>query len=513
MALAPEKQSANQATIFKARETTLQTIAADAAFETREPNSFSDFGGEPTMVARRPFSQTRQRRKGSSVDQDVAAGWNEDFTAHNMQSVFDGFMFAAIRSKPVAAISAADSLTGVFTVDDSTGFVDGTLVLIKGLADAADNGLKRVTAAADGTHFTIGAINSDEAAATATAEVVGFEFDAGDISMALSTGGFQLISATFDMTTFGLIPGEWVAIGGDGVGAQLGDVANALSGFARIGVDGLTSVGNDRITFDKSTFTPADDDGVGDTLRIFFGNVIRNEDDPDNIVKLTDTIERPLGRDADGRMSEVMFGATPNEITWNSPLANLVNVDVAYVCMTKERRPGSVGLLAGSGATTLAKALGEDGWNTSRNLYRARMSIVDPETLNPTPLFGKVTEWSMTINNNVSPDKAQGVYGAFDTTEGMFEVDAEFTTYFRDHAAGDAIDNDADVTFDAIYTKRNVGFVMDLPLVGTGGGRPEVEQDQAIMLPITNAAAESPFGHTLLVNWLPYIPSYLNATG
>lgn len=509
MALAPEKQSANQATVFKAREATLQTIAADAAFETREPNSFSDFGGEPTMVARRPFSQTRQRRKGSSVDQDVAAGWNEDFTAHNMQSVFDGFMFAAIRSKPVAVISAAASATGVFTVDDSTGFVDGTLVLIKGLSDAADNGLKRVVAAADGTHFTIAGINSDEAAANATAEVVGFEFDAGDLSMAVTTGGFQLISAAFDMTTFGLIPGEWVAVGGDEATSRMGGL-QTLSGFARIAVDG---VADDRLTFDKSTFTPADDDGAGDTLRVFFGNVIRNEDDPDNIVKLTDTIERPLGRDADGRMSEVMFGATPNEITWNSPLANLVNVDVAYVCMTKARRPGSEGLLAGSGATTLAKALGEDGWNTSRNLYRARMAIIDAETLNPTPLFGKVTEWSMTITNNVSPDKAQGVYGAFDTTEGLFEVDAEFTTYFRDHAAGDAIDNDADVTFDAIYSKRNVAFIMDLPLVGTGGGRPEVEQDQAIMLPITNAAAESPFGHTLLVNWLPYIPSYLNATG
>jgi len=512
MALAPEKQSANQATIFKAREETIQTISATAAFETREPNSFSDFGGELTMVARRPFSQTRQRRKGSSVDLDVAAGWNEDFTASNMQSVFDGFMFAAIRSKPVAAISAADSGTGVFTVDDSTGFVDGTLVLIKGLADAADNGLKRVTAAADGTHFTIADINSTEAGANATAEVVGFEFDADDVSMALSTGGFRLISAAFDMTTFGLIPGEWVAIGGDEATSRMGGL-QTLSGFARIAVDGLTSAGDDTITFDKSTFTPANNDGGGDTLRIFFGNVIRNEDDPDNIVKLTDTIERPLGRDADGRMSEVMFGATPNEITWNSPLANLVNVDVAYVCMTKARRPGSEGLLAGSGTTTLSPAPGEDGWNTSRNLYRARMSIVDPTTLNPTPLFGKVTEWSMTITNNVSPDKAQGVYGAFDTTEGMFEVDAEFTTYFRDHAAGDAIDNDADVTFDAIYSKRNVAFIMDLPLVGTGGGRPEVEQDQAIMLPITNAAAESPFGHTLLVNWLPYIPSYLNATG
>ena len=504
--MAGDKQSSNQATVFKTREVALQEIAVPAVFETREPNSFADFGGEPTQVARRPFSQSRQRKKGSNVDIDNAAGWNEDFTFNNMQSVLDSFCFAEIRTKPKTTATAAIAATDKFTVADSAGFVANTLVLVKGFRDSANNGLKLVGAAGAG-EITVGNGLSDEAGATATIEVVGHRFPNADMALSIVGGKVRLTSAAMDMTTFGLIPGEWVVIGGQEAANSFGP---ANRGFARIGVDGITE---DYIDFDKTTFVPVADDGADTGLDLYFGPVLKNEDDPDLIVKLTDTIERPLGRDDDGRMSEVITGATANELTWTSPLAALVNVDVAYVGMKHIKRPGSEGLLSADAGNTLTKALGEDGWNTSRNLYRARMAVVDPETLNPTPLFGKVTEWSVTINNNVTGDKAQGTYGAFDTTEGGFDVDGEFTAYFKDMRAGQAIDDDADVTFDAIYSKKNMAFILDLPLVALGGGRPNVEQDTAIQLPLTTAAAESPFGHTVLFNWLAYVPNYANATG
>lgn len=504
--MAGDKQSSNQATVFKSREVALQEIDNPAIFETREPNSFADFGGEPTLVARTPFSQSRQRKKGSSVDIDNAAGWNEDFTFNNMQSVFDSFCFAAARTKPKTTATAAVAADDTYTVASETGFVANTIVLVKGFSNPANNGLKVVASNAAG-EITVGNGLVDEAGAEATIEVVGHRFANADMALTIIGGKIRLTSAAMDMTTFGLIPGEWCVIGGQ-------EAANSFAptnrGYARIGVDGVTA---DYLEFDKMAFTPLADAGADTALDLYFGTVIKNEDDPDLIVKLTDTIERPLGRDDDGRMSEVITGATANELTWTSPLAALVNVDVAYVGMKHIKRTGADGLLALNGTNELNKALGEDGWNTSRNLFRARMAILDDATLNPTPLFGKVTEWSVTINNNVAGDKAQGVYGAFDTTEGSFDVDGEFTAYFKDMRAGQAIDDDADVTFDAIYSKKNMAFVLDLPLVALGGGRPNVEQNTAIMLPLTTAAAESPFGHTVLFNWLAYVPNYALATG
>lgn len=504
--MAGDKQSSNQATVFKTREVALQEIDDPAIFETREPNSFSDFGGEPTQVARRPFSQSRQRKKGSSVDLDVTAGWNEDFTFNNMQSVFDSFCFAEIRRKPKTAATAVVAATDVITVADSGPFAVGSIVLVKGFVNSPNNGLKYVSAKAGGS-ITVGDGMVDEAGATATVELVGHRFVAADMALTVVGNKARITSATMDMTTFGLIPGEWVVVGGEAVPNGFG--ANNR-GYARIGVNGVTE---EYIEFDKTTFAAAGNAGVGISLDLFFGPVLKNEEDPDFIVKLTDTIERPLGRDDDGRMSEVITGATANELTWTSPLANLVNIDVGYVGMKHIKRKGVDGLLSLEAPNEVTKALGEDGWNTSRNLYRARMSIVDADTLNPTPLFGKVTEWSVSINNNVTGDKAQGTYGAFDTTEGGFDVDGEFTAYFKDMNAAQAIDDDADVTFDAIYSKKNMAFILDLPLVALGGGRPNVEQDTAIMLPLTTAAAESPFGHTLLFNWLAYVPDYALAKG
>lgn len=504
--MAGDKQSSNQATVFKSREVGLQELPANPIFETREPNSFADFGGEPTMVARTPFSQSRQRKKGSSVDLDVTAGWNEDFTFNNMQSVFDSFCFAEARRKRSVVATAAVAADDTLAIADSTGFAVGTIVLVTGFSNSANNGLKVVSAVAAG-QITVGDGLADEAGASAIVEVVGHRFVGGDMALSIVGGKVRITSATMDMTTFGLIPGEWIVVGGQAA-------ANAFSttsrGFARIGVNGVTE---DYLELDKTAFLPGATDGAGIALDVFFGTVIKNEDDPDLIVKLTDTVERPLGRDDNGRMSEVITGATANELTWTSPLAALVNVDVAYIGMKHIKRTGEDGLLTAEAGTTLEKALGEDGWNTSRNLYRARMAVIDPATLNPTPLFGKVTEWSVTINNNVSGDKAQGTYGAFDTTEGSFDVDGEFTAYFRDMAAGQAIDDDADVTFDAIYSKKNKAFILDLPLVALGGGRPNVEQNAAIQLPLTTAAAESPFGHTVLFNWLSYVPNYALATG
>ena len=504
--MAGDKQSSNQATVFKSREVALQELPANPIFETREPNSFGDFGGEPTQVARRPFSQSRQRKKGSSVDLDVTAGWNEDFTFNNMQSVFDSFCFANPRVKPKTTATAAQAATDIITVANSGPFAVGSIVLVKGFVNSPNNGLKYVSAKAAGS-ITVGDGLVDEAGAAATVEVVGHRFVAADMALTVVGNKARITSATMDMRTFGLTPGEWVVVGGEQVVNGFG--ANNR-GYARIGVNGITE---DYIEFDKTTFAAAGNAGVGITLDLFFGTVIKNEEDPDLIVKLTDTIERPLGRDDDGRMSEVITGATANELTWTSPLANLVNIDVGYVGMKHIKRKGVDGLLAAEAGTTLTKALGEDGWNTSRNLYRARMAVVDPNTLNPTPLFGKVTEWSVSINNNVTGDKAQGTYGAFDTTEGGFDVDGEFTAYFKDMRAGQAIDDDADVTFDAIYSKKNMAFVLDLPLVSLGGGRPNVEQNAAIQLPLTTAAAESPFGHTILFNWLSYVPTYALATG
>lgn len=590
-----EKQDANLVGFYKAREASLGVLPAAPIWLTREPNSFDDLGGEYTKVARRPFSPSRQRKKGSVTDLDADGGYNEDLTQNNMQSELEEFFFAALRrtaedivaapfSEDFTVTAATDILTvnghglvtgdgpfqvastttlpagltaatdywvieatvntfkvatsyanalagtavditdagtgthtitrtvPVATADDSytlnhvpASLLAGSLILASGYAIATNNGLKLVSTVAAPKITVSTNLTNETPPAGAKVKVVGFQFTAGDLEMTAAVGNTFILSTTTQaLDVLGLIPGQWVFIGGGEAGDSFVDAGEPVTGYARIAVDGISE---NAIAFDKSTFTPFTTDGAGKTVRLFFGDLVKNEDDPDLIKRFSSTIERTLGRDDNGIQSEFLTGAVANELTWNSPLANLVNLDLSYIAQKANTRNGTLGPLSRRPGNTIVKALGEDAFNTSSNIFRLRMALVDPNTLNPTPLFARVTEWTLTVANNVASSKAQGVLGGFDTTVGNFDVDGEFTAYFSTVEAIHAVQCNYDLTFDAIYAKQNAGVYIDIPLIGLGGGRLDIEQDAAIMLPLETAAAESPFGHTALIGWFSYLPN------
>jgi len=497
-----EKQDANLVGFYKIREAQLGVVPATGAWQTREPNSFDDLGGDYTKTARKTFSPSRQRKKGSTTDLDVDGGYNEDLTQNNMQTELEEFFFAEMREQTFLSGVAADAATNDYTVASSAGLIAGHIVLAKGFDETANNGVHVLNGVTDGTHVSVAGPLADEAgAASQTLEVVGFQFTAGDVSIDVVGGKAVLTSAAVDMNDFGLIPGQWVF---------LGDSSNAAYRFA--GVEPfyarVYSISDDgsEVRFDKTTMAVVTDAGAGQTVRIFFGPCIRNEEDPDLIKRFSSVIERTLGRDDDGVQSEYLTGAVANELTWNSPQAGLVNLDMSYIGQKANTRTGAEGPLSARADNTRLTALGEDAFNTSSNIYRLRLAVIDPNTLNPNPLFARVTEWSATFNNNVSSAKAQGVLGGFDTITGNFDVDMECSAYFTTVEAIHGVKCNWDVTFDAIYAKQNAGVYMDIPLLSLGGGRLEIEQDAAIMLPLENAAAESEFGHTALIGWFAYLP-------
>ena len=494
--MAVEKQDANLVGFYKKREATLGLVPATGPWQTREPNSFDDLGAEYTKVARRPFSPSRQRKKGSTTDMDADGGYNEDLTQNNMQTELEEFFFAAIRATPTQTNVAAVAATDDYTVTNSGGFLSGSIVRASGFTNAANNGIKTLNGITDATHVSTADPLVDEAAGTGKKlKVVGFAFATADIDLSLPTGQVMLTATAADFTDFEhLVEGSWVFY-------DHGDEANV--GYARIALNGITE---ETLTFDKTTWSPVADDGTGMDSKIYFSDVIKNEDDPDLIVRYSSVMERTLGRDDNGVQSEYLTGAVASEMTWTSPLANLVNLDLAYIGQRAGLRTGLEGPLSRRADNTIVPALSEDAFNTTSNLYRLRMAMIDPATLNPSPFFARVTEWSGTINNNVSSAKAQGVLGGFDTTVGNFDVDAEVTAYFSTVGVIHAVKCNWDVTFDAIYAKQNAGVYLDFPLISLGGGRLDIEQDAAIMVPLQAAAAESPFGHTLLVGWFDYLP-------
>jgi hypothetical protein len=245
--------------------------------------------------------------------------------------------------------------------------------------------------------------------------------------------------------------------------------------------------------------------GTAKTIRIYVGTVIRNELDPALIKRRSYNIERQLGMGQTATQAEYLEGAVPNEFTLNIPQADNLNADLAFIACDNSQRSGDVGDEIKTG--TRVPSLGEDAFNTSSNIYRMKLSVVDPAASNPTSLFGYATEADIVINNNASPAKAIGVLGAFDVNVGNFEVTGSITAYFTTVEAVRAVRNNADVGYSVIAASNNAGFVFDIPLLGLGGGRATVEKDNPIMLPLEANGAQNAAGYTMMYVNFSYLPN------
>lgn len=472
-------------------------------WDLMEPNSYDDFGSEVTTVAREPLNPSRQRKKGTVVDLDASGGFQQDFTETGLLKVLQGFLFADAHipadTKPLHGTPVV--ITGVVAADNEytaasglTRFAIGDLVLASGFALAASNGLKTVVAAAAGALEVSEAVGN-EASPPSSGRLmkVGKRIAASELSVTVSSGQVVIGSVTFDFTTLGLVPGSWIFFGTD----TNKFAADANNCFAR--VDSITANTMVLGKTSKQMVTAAAGPAVDILLPVF----IRNEPDPNNIVRRSYQIERTLGRDSAGVMSEYLIGAMANEFTLNVEQAALLTADMAFVAMDNEQRPGAIGVKPGTRPSLVA----EDAYNSTSDIRRFKMSLVSADS-NPAALFGYATEMTVEINNNVSANKAIGVLGAFSMTAGMFEVGGSATVYFSNIAAVQAVRNNADVTLDLIMVKNNGGWIFDVPLLALGDGRLNVEANSPITLPLETNAAESDLGHTLMVARFPYLPDF-----
>lgn len=503
----PNKIDSNVTGLSFAEETTLGVLPGTPDWYILEPNGYDDFGGSVATIARNPINAGRQRKKGVVTDLDAAGGFNSDLTQTNLKRLMQGFMFADMREK--ATINPINGVQEAVTNVDGTAeeydmaasadnFTVGELILATGFSEAANNGLKEVTGITGVIGVVVAENLVDEPAppAAATLRAVGVVGAGGDLDVDASGSLPALTSTILDFTTLGLIPGEWIYIGGDSAALAFAGAEN--NGFARI-----NTIAAARLEFDKTDSTMTTEASTTETVQLFFGDVIKNEADPALQIRRSYNLERQLGDDGVGTQSEYLVGAVPGEFTLNVAQADKITIDLSFVATNNEQRTGTLGVKSGN-RPTLAES---PAFNTSSDFSRTKLALVDAADSNPVALFAFVTDFTVSINNNVSPNKAVGVLGAFDVTAGTFEVGGSMTAYFADVTATQAVVNNSDVTQDFIVAKDNAGIAFDIGLIALGDGRASVEQDQAITLPLEVAAGVNKFNHTLLVVFFDYLPT------
>jgi hypothetical protein len=536
----------NKTSLSYAEEASLSTLPANPTWHPLEPNSYSSFGGDLKTTTREPITATRQRAKGTVTDLDVTAAFNTDVTQDNLTRLLQGFFFAKAHEKfktqPINGTAIA--LTGAVAASQEITAAAGlgavaidTLIKPSGFANAANNGLFRVTAAAAG-ELTLASYVSggaavplvDEAAPPAAAllEAVGVALH-GDVLLygPGSNGGATIqpylsSAANVDFTTLGLLPGEWVYLGD--ADDTLGDAAATEYNF--LSADGtkrnrgycrILSIAPTKLTFDIAIGAQTWVQGSGANgscpvpasgfVSLYFGTVIRNEPVAANIVRTTYTLQRFLGQNADNQSQlEYVSGAVPNEFSLTIPSNNKLTSDLTFVGMDTQQE--AIAQLPG----TYLGLFSEPAFNTSQDVFALLLYIIDAAQTQQQPLFAYATDQKITINNNTKPNKAIGVVGAIEASVGNFDVSGTLTCYFDDIAAIQAVRNNTDVGLTNIFAKQNSGMIIDLPLLTLAMPGVKVEKDKPIMADITQTAAPRPDAtnllyYTALYNQFTYLPA------
>lgn len=501
-----DHQSGNLSGLYEAEETSPGVLPASPVWHEREPNSYSDFGGAYSMVQRKPIKKDRQFTKGEVSDNSPTSGFTEDLTARNMRRKMQGFLYADAREKPTTfplngtqiPITLVDSATKQYRAAAGlTIFKVGHIVQPVGFASAANNTVGIVTAVA-ATSITIGAgtlVQDAAPSSTAFLEAVGFAYAAAAVALTLPTGRV-LLTMPAGVNTHGITLGEWIGV----------------VGFANPFYGRVSAFSDTTIEFDKTRgVTPVADPGTGKTISLYFGTVIRNEDDPTLIKTRSYTHERQYGVGAGQVQSVGVRGAQCNQMTLTVPSPGQdakVTVEMSHIALSSFERTTVEGPLTSVSGSILAAA-NDPCFKPGLDVFTHKLTVIDETTLNPTALVAYNSEASVVINNNLAGNKAIETFGNSGINVGEFSVSGSVTAYWTSVAATRAVRQGAELTWDLILTKANRAVIFDIASLGLGNGRETVEANTPIKLPLDTAAGKGKFGYTLLTTFLRYVPSAL----
>lgn len=461
-----------------------------------QPNSFKDWGAKTKRVERNPIDTNRQRQKGTIVDLDSAVAFETDLTLEAFIDFAEGFVFSTFKGGTVFKPTAVTA-TG-YTVASGGALPDNTLVLARGFANAANNGLKVLAGTSTATEIkTTGLVVEAAIPPTqnATVEVCGFQFATGDAQ--INAGG-NLITTTKDLTAFGLLPGQAVWVG---------DKANALFQFATAADYGLArvkaAVTTNLLQLDKKATTFSADTGTGKTIRLFYGRFVRNvATDHADFLERSFTFEaafKNLATPGPGDEYEYAKGNYCNKLEFNLPLADKAAMSIECVGTTTDVPTGS----RLSGAASPVVPVQNVALSTSSDIARLRVTEVDETGI--TTDFKALT---FALNNNVSGEKVLGQLGPKYLNYGDFEVDMDANLIFTNSAVITAIRNNRTISMDFLVRNSDGAIYTDVPSMTLDDGGKEFPANESVNIKVKGMAhQDATFGHSVGISIFPYLPA------
>lgn len=380
-----------------------------------------------------------------------------------------------------SVITGVAATGGVITVTTGPAFAVGHLLRTSGFTNAGNNGLFAVTTASATVPAVGNTLLTDEAAppATARVKVVGLQGASGDIA-AVADG---LTSTTLDFTTLGLAVGQWIKIGATGNGFRLATAT--CNGWARV-----TAIAAHKLTLDNLPTGWATDDGSGKTLRVFFGDTIKN-----GVTQFSETLERGfLAQAVPSFLVQRGMVAGQGEFTFESE--QLATWVMTFTGLTGELTTTSLDD-APEAATT--NRIMSAAVNVGR-IAEGGVAIGGPNF---------IKSLKLTLNNNLralTAIRGDGLVGAVDIGNGSADVTVELQSYFGSEALLAKLFDGTVTNLNARVAKDSQALVWGVPRITfTDGSVSAAGKNQDAMLPLTAMASfDSLTGAHLLLDRLEY---------
>jgi len=488
--------STNTISIAYAIEASLATLPGTPQWKLIEPNEINTFGPTISTVARNPIAKDRQRKKGTITDLDSAVEFNADLTGDHITDFFNGFMFAEWTGGGVWGEYETEDVTAVtatgYTVTDDGDLAADELIYARGFTNSANNGLKVVGAASTTTEIKVSGLVVEAAPPDeARIEIAGVQGATGDLEIDASG---DLISTVLDLSALGLTVGQVIWVGGSTTVTQFAVAAN--TGFARI-----TAIAAAKLTLDKTAATFTIDNGATKTIQILFGRFLRNVpvDDGDFLEQSYQFEATYPDLDSVGVDEyEYAKGNYCNQLVLNLPLSDKATCDFGFTGTDTE--PPSTNRDAES--ANAIDPIQTEAFNTSADIARLRITQTDETEL--TSYFKTLT---LTVNNNVTPEKVLANLGAVFMNIGNFDITIEAQVLFTDSGIPTAIRNNTTLTMDFSLENSDGGLFFDFPAITIGGGDKEYPENETVLMNTPASAFEDPtLGYSLSISHFPYLP-------
>ena len=410
-----------------------------------------------------------------------------------------GLFFATYTGAEVFDSSAVTA--SAYTVASGSTLTENTLVFGRGFGVAANNGLKEVDTGATATSIPVTGL-ATEATAPDNAEVVvaGFRTAAGDLDITDVSGTQVTITSAasvFDDPGLNLHPGMAIYFGGEAA-------LNKFSGTTNVGYAHIVSIatGGGEIVIDNTDALWTTETNTAQEVDFYIGRFLRNvaTDDADFLERSFQfELEYPNLNNPSGNRYEYARGNFCNTLAFNMPLTDKATFSAAFVG-TDTEPPTTT--RATNAATPLTPVL-TSAFNTSSDFARLRITQVDETGL--TTDFKSVT---LTLNNNVSPEKVLANLGARFMNTGNFEVNLEAQLLFTDAAVAEAVRNNTTVRMNFVITNDDGALYIDIPSMTLGGGDREFPINETVLINLTGEAFADPILDTSLgMTDFAFIPS------